>query len=360
MSSTIMNINLDFNIDDLKCCVCLECIQTVNDYRECAACNNAICFQCTLNLASIKCPTCRSKKGFVKNAFLTKYIFPKISKKCIYSGCDTMSVIGSAHIESCIHRTIKCPVCNKSVSPVTLHTHIVQCSLEWDVREIDTIKTITTDMYESKEPMGAFINLTKCGSELKDNYPHNRFVYFWTVDSIILNVFSYQLKNTSDATIAVMMTSENCKDDLRKIGLTVYSKVNAHDIKIKQILLSECDNYDKIKVGLGIHSFKIGDVHSVHVEDDGWNISQVVELASSPMRVIFVTMDPRRMIIAVNLDSPDSAEKIRPAPPPRSRSRSSDSVRSRDAGAAELIRMLSAVAGGAVGNNVEIESFNVI
>lgn len=322
-----MDVKISFDIDDITCCVCLDIIHTAPLYRECMACNNPICLSCMHNLTRFKCPTCRSKNGFIKNAILEKYIFPSISTPCIHDNCDILAVKESAHVDCCEHRPIDCPICEDTVSPATLHDHIIKCTYNWEyyvVGNVGNFINSVAELKESKNGYGACITLAECICSNKTKN-HNRFLYLWAADNITLNMFSYQMNSVSNATISIMMTSGINYDDLRKIGLSVHSKFDTSEIKPKTIPLSECAYYDNIEVGLGIHSFKVGDVYSVMVEDDGWIVSRVVELTMNPVRVIFVTMDSRRLVVAINLDAPNASEKIKPSSGISARSRMSNS-----------------------------------
>lgn len=315
MTSSVIRINLDIDIDtDLTCIVCMEIIQTADQFRQCTECNTPLCVECIRRFTGTKseeCPTCRRSKSFSKNRFIANKIYPAITVPCPYTKCEMHVIPNSGHVATCKFRPINCPICLATTNPNELHAHIQKCTIPWTYSPHSAFNTTIKAMTTGATPMGQIISLNNDDEKISDY--DRRLLYVWRMSDACINIMCIQLSCTAiESKIICQLSSSTDTDNMRRIGIPIHSSDNISNIAIKTIPRGDIIEFDSFAIAPGAHSFDVGNVYTVEVEDNDWTTSRLLEIIQNPTRAVFVTCDPRRKLVVINLDGADAFKKIRP------------------------------------------------
>lgn len=308
-----------FHIDIAKvltCPICISIIDTPDKYRACIGCGQVICQPCENRLSKPKCPLCRSDRGFARDKIVEKFILSNISEPCIYKGCGKLIIKKSDHVAQCEHKPISCPICNKSTTAHDLYQHIetdrscVLSQMDEKCEWAHVAATNFTDGIAKCIDYGLPVSID-ISANCESKNESARVLYIWMDQNKIVRMFCYERDLNYGADIRLGMSLSTNKNDCRNIGIKVCSKGDIDAKNIREVSYHEFKQFDTFTLGMGVHSFKMGDIYDVMDEDDDWNPARVVQLMKNPMRAVFATNDVRSKIITINLDDTESHKKIR-------------------------------------------------
>ena len=318
MTSSIINVNLDIDINaELSCSICLEIIQTADQHRQCAECNVPICIECIRRFTgdkALECPVCRRSKTFSKNRFIMNRVYPKITVPCTYAKCDKHVIPNSGHVAVCKFRPITCPICEHTTIPEEIHEHIQGCTLQWVTSSYSAFDVVVKRMTTDRTPMGRIISMNN-DEEKKLHDNDRRILYVWRTenDTTCIKLMCIQLSCTAiESKIVCQMSSSKDPDNMRRVSVPIINSENISNIAVKSIFDEDMKEFDNFAIAPGAHSFIVNDEYMVDVEDGDWTRSRLLETIQNPTRAVFVTCDPRRKLVVINLDGTEAFKKIRP------------------------------------------------
>jgi len=304
--STIVAVTLDIDIGEkssMFCCVvCLELVQQPKYHRQCAECGTTICTMCIGGLPNpSECPVCRAGTTFIANSIIHRNIYPKVMKSCPWPKCNMKLLNMGAHMLTCSHRTVQCPVCHKRTPVKTIHEHLNgDCVLPWGTTHRDSASCFFSELRNiGKIPRGSYqkiFDLNPAGT--KDTSENTRLIYFWRKNNPMrgfIRMMCIQLCASAEEEVGYGFDSGG-----DRLVMKVASMENFEAVEPTVEYADTVITHQRCAIEPGVHNLTCGDQYEIK-QSNGYPFrGQLIEVLWAPPRAVFVDNDAHILESAIS------------------------------------------------------------